>query len=229
MNSRRRPAAAAAGSRSTTGSIVGSPGSTPSTVDGGPGAEPGTIAFTQYFSLTVTKAGNGAGAVSSNPAGIDCGGTCSVSYNSGTSVTLTATPTTGSLFAGWSGACTGTGACVVVMDQARSVTATFNVPPLSRRRASPPTKRAPQPASTTITFTATAANGTAPYQYKWWVYNGSTWSNPQNWSTDDRPSPGRRVRVPTRSSCGPGAVAIRPTPRRPTRGWPPTASRRHPP
>ena len=55
-------------------------------------------------------------------------------------------------------------------------------------------KTAPQPASTTITFTATAANGTAPYQYKWWVYNGSTWSNPQNWSPTNTfawtPSPG---------------------------------------
>src|SRR4030095_5918505 len=41
-------------------------------------------------------------------------------------VTLTATPAAGSTFAGWSGACSGTGSCTVTMSAARSVTATFN-------------------------------------------------------------------------------------------------------
>jgi uncharacterized repeat protein (TIGR02543 family) len=42
-------------------------------------------------------------------------------------VTLTANPApAGSTFAGWSGACTGTGACVVTMTANRSVGATFN-------------------------------------------------------------------------------------------------------
>ena len=41
----------------------------------------------------------------------------------------------------------------------------------------------PQPAGTRVTFTATAAGGTAPVQYKWWVYNGSQWALAQNWST----------------------------------------------
>ena len=41
-------------------------------------------------------------------------------------MTLTATPEAGSVFAGWSGACTGTGDCVVTMDAVKSVTATFN-------------------------------------------------------------------------------------------------------
>ena len=40
----------------------------------------------------------------------------------------------------------------------------------------------PQPVNTTITFTATAAGGTAPYEYKWWLFNGSTWSIVQTWS-----------------------------------------------
>src|SRR5262249_14602601 len=44
----------------------------------------------------------------------------------GTSVTLNAAAASGSTFAGWSGACTGTGACTVSMTQARSVTAAFN-------------------------------------------------------------------------------------------------------
>jgi len=79
--------------------------------------------------LTVTKAGSGSGTVSSSPAGIDCGATCSAAFASGTSVTLTATAATGSTFAGWSGACSGTGSCVVTMDQARAVTATFTLQP----------------------------------------------------------------------------------------------------
>ncbi len=77
-------------------------------------------------SLTVTKAGTGTGTVTSSPAGINCGATCSANYASGTVVTLTASPATGSTFAGWSGACTGTGACAVTMNAASSVTASFN-------------------------------------------------------------------------------------------------------
>lgn len=55
------------------------------------------------FTLTVTKAGSGGGTVTSTPAGIDCGADCQEPYNSGTVVTLKATPATGSKFAGWSG------------------------------------------------------------------------------------------------------------------------------
>jgi aryl-phospho-beta-D-glucosidase BglC (GH1 family) len=78
------------------------------------------------FALTVTKAGAGSGTVTSSPSGINCGSTCSANYASGTSVTLTAAAASGSTFAGWSGACTGTGTCTVSMTAARSVTATFN-------------------------------------------------------------------------------------------------------
>ena len=80
----------------------------------------------QTFELTLSKDGTGTGTVTSNPAGIDCGATCSASFNSGSVVVLTATPANGSTFAGWSGGCTGTGGCSVTMDQARSVTATFD-------------------------------------------------------------------------------------------------------
>jgi hypothetical protein len=79
--------------------------------------------------LNVATAGTGSGSVASSPAGISCGATCSASVASGTVGTLTATPASGSTFAGWSGACSGTGACVLTLRATTSVTATFNVTP----------------------------------------------------------------------------------------------------
>jgi hypothetical protein len=79
------------------------------------------------YTLTVSKSGTGTGTVTSSPSGIDCGSDCSESYNQGTSVTLTATAASGSIFEGWSGGgCSGTGTCTVTMNAAKSVTATFN-------------------------------------------------------------------------------------------------------
>src|SRR5579883_2824054 len=78
--------------------------------------------------LTVVEAGNGSGAVTSSPAGIYCGSTCQGWFASGAQATLTATASSGSSFAGWGGACSGTGACVVTMNAAKSVTATFTSP-----------------------------------------------------------------------------------------------------
>lgn len=80
--------------------------------------------------LTVTKSGEGEGTVESEPAGIDCGTACKAEYNAGTEVTLTATPDAHSEFSGWSGACTGTGACTVTISEAKSVGAEFEVAPL---------------------------------------------------------------------------------------------------
>jgi len=84
---------------------------------------------TTTFPLNVTIAGDGPGKVTSTPAGIDCGSDCSEEFVWGTRVTLTATPdySTGENidFIEWSGACSGTEACVVTMDQAKNVTAIF--------------------------------------------------------------------------------------------------------
>lgn len=85
------------------------------------------------YPLTLTK--NGEGSVASSPAGISCGSGCAgevASYPVDSTVTLTATPAVGNIFAGWSGACSGAAvSCSVVMSEARNVTATFagmNIP-----------------------------------------------------------------------------------------------------
>jgi len=80
---------------------------------------------TAKYPLTVTLTGTGSGRVTSNPSGIDCGSTCSASLGTGSSVTLSASATAGSDFTGWSGACSGTGACSVTMDAAKAVNARF--------------------------------------------------------------------------------------------------------
>jgi hypothetical protein len=79
------------------------------------------------YALTVSKGGLGMGTVVSSPAGIDCGADCTEDYSSGAGVTLSATPAAGTAFTGWSGACSGSGACTVSMTSARSVAASFDV------------------------------------------------------------------------------------------------------
>jgi hypothetical protein len=93
------------------------------------GATTVTATFTvNTYTLSVTKSGAGSGTVTSNPTGISCGADCSQSYNHGTSVTLTASPSSGSTFAGWSGGgCSGTGTCTVSVTAAATVNAQFNV------------------------------------------------------------------------------------------------------
>jgi hypothetical protein len=75
--------------------------------------------------LTVSKRGDGSGAVTSSPSGIACGTSCSHAYSYGGSVTLTASAGKGSAFDGWAGPCTGTATCVIAMTAATSVEAFF--------------------------------------------------------------------------------------------------------
>ena len=86
-----------------------------------------TATFTLKPVLTVATSGTGTGTVTSNPAGISCGGDCSEPYDPNTVVTLAAVPSAGSVFSGWSGACGGLGGCSVTMDAAKSVTANFTL------------------------------------------------------------------------------------------------------
>jgi hypothetical protein len=77
------------------------------------------------YPLTVKREGNGEGTVTSTPAGINCGATCSHEYEFGKEVKLSQVTEEGSEFSGWGGACSGKGACEVKVEGPVEVTATF--------------------------------------------------------------------------------------------------------
>ncbi|MFK7991370.1 MAG: hypothetical protein AB8I08_35465 [Sandaracinaceae bacterium] len=87
-----------------------------------------TAAFTlSNYTLTAGQSGDGTGTIRSDQ-GIDCVGgmgTCTLSLLEGTADQLVAVPAEGSRFVGWSGACTGTGACDVRVNGPTVVTALF--------------------------------------------------------------------------------------------------------
>jgi Ca2+-binding RTX toxin-like protein len=87
------------------------------------GSSVGVTQF-EFFTLTVTKTGNGT--VTSSPSGINCGNTCSARFREGTQVTLTATPAAGSTVQSWSGCDSSSGnQCTVIMNSNRTVNVTF--------------------------------------------------------------------------------------------------------
>lgn len=100
------------------------------TACGGGGGGSGTTPPPAGNTLTVSVSAGGS--VASTPAGIDCGADCSAQFDPTTTVTLTATPASGRVFSGWGGDCSGTArTCTLSMQQARTVSASFNAPPPS--------------------------------------------------------------------------------------------------
>lgn len=77
--------------------------------------------------LTVSFTGRGAGTVTSSPSGLACANSCTGSFTTGTTVSLTATANIGSIFGGWLGCDTASGpVCNVILNANRVVTVTFN-------------------------------------------------------------------------------------------------------
>ncbi|MBU0943476.1 MAG: hypothetical protein KKE53_03390, partial [Proteobacteria bacterium] len=126
------------------------------------------------FNLTVTL--DGAGTVTSSPAGIDCGTNCIEAYDYNTVVSLTVEADADSVFTGWSGdadCLDGT----VTMDEAKSCTATFTEAHIITAIASPTAGGGvncapnPVPDSSTSTctispnpyYTINTVTGTCPY------------------------------------------------------------------
>jgi hypothetical protein len=92
----------------------------------GGGASTGSVSPPGSVQLSVHSTSAGSGMISSNPPGINCSQACSASFVEGTEVTLTASPMVDSFFAGWSGACTGIGACKVTLTKNVSAIASFS-------------------------------------------------------------------------------------------------------
>lgn len=85
----------------------------------------------QQYTLTIEKVGTGSGIVTSTPAGINCGSDCSETVPQGKKIKLKAKASSGSIFGGWGGACTGTTlSCTVTINGDQVVTATFVLPDL---------------------------------------------------------------------------------------------------
>jgi len=81
-----------------------------------------------FLPLIISRTGNGAGTVTSDPIGIDCGDTCQATFAEDTEVRLEATPKPGSFFSGWSGACSGTTpTCTITITEAKDVVASFSL------------------------------------------------------------------------------------------------------
>ncbi len=89
----------------------------------------GQLAFASALSVTVS----GNGTVTSNPAGINCPGTCTTTFAAGMTIDLRATPTGGATFSGWGGDCAAAGTastCTLTMTSSMTATATFSSSPL---------------------------------------------------------------------------------------------------
>jgi hypothetical protein len=100
-----------------------------------------TVEHTTTLGLTVSGLEGGHGTVHVSSPVADCtnagasDATCTYTYTTEPTVTLTAEPASDSIFLGWQDACAGSGSCVVALSESKTVTARFRItnrPPLAR-------------------------------------------------------------------------------------------------
>ena len=134
--------------------------------------------------LSVMLVGTGSGRVTSGQsAQIDCGSMCSASLDAGSSVTLTAMPAASSYFIGWSGNCSGVGACTLTMDAAKMVSARFSLSQVVFHSARKVDGSDAVNANTTANIWVVKGDGTALTALTTATANGAGSGFPQ-WSPD---------------------------------------------
>ncbi|MBI5101951.1 MAG: proprotein convertase P-domain-containing protein [Nitrospirae bacterium] len=118
--------------------------------------------------------GSGSGTVTSTPAGISCGSTCTAVFPRYAYVSLDAAPSADSYLSGWTGVCAGYGAqCPVTMSVQRSTTAVFEAVADFTYTMDPVSGNAP----VTVSFAGSAAPGTTAWS---WDFGDGQYSSVQN-------------------------------------------------
>ncbi len=181
-----------------------------------------TRAWTPY-AIGVAKTGMGWGSITDDRGKLSCGADCSGTYDLNTPVVLTATPEPGNEFAGWSGACSGTGTCLVTASGVLNVTATFNVDPCSGTGALSATITAPADVcASAAAQVASVPDGGEGTTYSWTVTNGTVTggagTRSVTWTAGATGPVGLDVTV-TRGVCsaqGTASVAVKPAPAAPS-------------
>ncbi len=172
-------------------------------------SSPGSSTATQWLHVGMVGSGNGSVVVSDDPPGTVCATAagiwypCDVEVDAGTTVELVARPDPGYVFAGWQGDCTGTGPCVVLMDQERHVSVEFvgpyslvvnvaavegglgrvTVAPVPANGAPPSCDVSPSPTSCTFTYAPgtivrLAAEAQADSTFLGWTDSSCTGTGP---------------------------------------------------
>jgi len=138
------------------------------------------------------------GTVTSDVGGLDCGTVCTIAAELNTVVTLTATPVGSATFTGWGGDCSGTqAACVLTLDAAKSVSASWQLPGPTITSVAPAAARNNTATPITITGTGFRTGATV-------AVGGQTCSNPTVVSATQI-----TCTVPAKAAtCGPQAVVV---------------------
>jgi hypothetical protein len=177
---------------------------------------PGTV----MHMLTLQKSGAGGGSVASNPAGLNCGATCSAQFAEGTTIQLDASASAGSAFGTWTGCASSSSThCTVTMDADVSIGASFAPVTPIELLASLPASSSDGSYLLSWTYSGAAPTGT------WTIQESSdeTFTSPiaeffsDSIAPFERPYARTRPTASTAIGCGP--VRCRPEPTATPSAW----------